>query len=58
MKGLLAFLGIAALLALLYFSIWYIGKFVNYKMSYEGMVETTCRKIVIEELNNCKALNQ
>lgn len=47
---LLALLAIMAVIAGLYFSIWYLGKFINYKFSYENMVKDTCREMIQEEI--------
>lgn len=50
MKKLRTLAVITAIVAGLYFSIWYLGKFVNYKFSYENMVKDTCREMIQEEI--------
>jgi hypothetical protein len=50
MKKLWTLAVITAIVAGLYFSIWYLGKFVNYKFSYENMVKDTCREMIKEEI--------
>lgn len=50
MKKLWTLAVITAIVAGLYFSIWYLGKFVNYKFSYENMVKDTFREMIQEEI--------
>lgn len=34
----------------IWYLVWYAGKFVNYKFSYEGMVQNTCRAEIKREV--------